>query len=666
MFMNTGNLKIILIALVLITSVMLFETVKFKVDKDAKRLYSQGMEFYKVENYSDAYYNFKQISRMAQIYQLSLLKQFQCANYLSDKKTAHSKIKELAKLTKDEAIRPYVLYNEAKLALELKTTSNNQSIRKFNYIQKHYPNSDFAIASAYKLAKIENNKKVSKDNYINYLTYAPNGKFSLGAMDELENGGFNLTSSDKEVLADAYLANNNYSKALDLYKETSFNSNWYKISKCYKGLKNLEEEKSTLIKGLELNKSDIEEKDISSALDRLITLTNADKIQTLQTLYSKHPNSYILPTVAYKLAQNSASIRSIKLYEYIVEKYPDSYWASNSLWEVFWYNYKLSRYKICENLAKNHAKAYFNTPDAPRVAYWHGKILLNEKRNLEARDTFYKVIKQYPLSYYSFLSNKALKSSKAHKMALKKPIEGYNINSINKHLFKDKTLLYLADYNDFQTIDELKINDEFIDSWVLNKKENYPMSIKVARDKLSEEEEQIRSSDNKELKIQSYKLKLSYPIKYEKEINKYAAQYKINPYLFLSLVREESHFDSNAKSSAGALGLAQIMPDTANFIEKTVVSKETLSNKEENIRIGIKYFSYLVNYFNGDEYLAILAYNAGPGNINKWRENEFIKSSDIDVFVENIPYIETKNYIKKILSSYWAYLNVYSPKNKEI
>lgn len=250
-------------------------------------------------------------------------------------------------------------------------------------------------------------------------------------------------------------------------------------------------------------------------------------------------------------------------------------------------------------------------------------------------------------------------------MALKKPISSYSINSINKNLFKDKTLLYLANYNDYQTIDELKINDDYINAWVLNKKENYPMSIKTARDKLNEEEDETRNNnENKEVKIAGYKLKLSYPIKYEQEINKYAAQYKINPYLFLSLVREESHFDSQAKSSVGALGLAQIMPDTANFIEKTPISKEALLNKQTNIQIGTRYFSYLVDYFNGDEYLAILAYNAGPGNINKWLNDEFIKSSEIDVFVENIPYIETKNYIKKILSSYWAYLNVYSPKNK--
>ena len=71
-------------------------------------------------------------------------------------------------------------------------------------------------------------------------------------------------------------------------------------------------------------------------------------MQTLQELYIKYSESYIFPTIAYKLAEISPSVRAIKLYELVYEKYPSSIWASNSLWEVFWYNYGLKRYKVCE------------------------------------------------------------------------------------------------------------------------------------------------------------------------------------------------------------------------------------------------------------------------------------------------------------------------------
>ena len=100
------------------------------------------------------------------------------------------------------------------------------------------------------------------------------------------------------------------------------------------------------------------------------------------------------------------------------------------------------------------------------------------------------------------------------------------------------------------------------------------------------------------------------------------------------------------------------------YIDKRDVSKESLLNPSENIEMGLDYFKYLMNMFNNNEFLSILAYNAGPGNIKKWLNDSTISSDEIDVFIENIPYLETKNYIKKILSSYWIYLNIYSPKNK--
>ena len=258
--------------------------------------------------------------------------------------------------------------------------------------------------------------------------------------------------------------------------------------------------------------------------------------------------------------------------------------------------------------------------------------------------------------------------SKAKKLIIKKPVTEYNINLINKQLFKDDFLLLLAENNDYNTIDDLKINDEFIQSWVAYKKENYPKSINLAKNKLLEKYQTLQNDDtqekNQKLTFSNYELKLMYPILFEDIINENAKDFKLSPYLFLSLIREESHFDKNAKSAVGALGLSQLMQPTANFIEKTSVSKDTLLNPDENIRIGMKYYRYLIDYFNGNEYLAILAYNAGPGNIDKWLNNSLITSSEIDVFVENIPYLETKNYIKKILSSYWVYINIYSTKIK--
>ena len=663
-------LNILLASLFTLTLIFTFVFLKISQENKWQKFYSQGMIFYNQEKYQDAYYNFSKIKRMSKLYELSLLKEFQCANNLQDKKTALKKIRELIKHTKDKNLRPYVLYNEAILSDELKLNSKNQLQKKFAYIQKTYPKSDFAIASGYKLAQIlqKNNNVSAKEKYIEYLDYAPNGKFALNSLEEVLKFQNELNKEDWDIIANAYLQNEKYNEALKAYKNTNFSKNWSNIARCYKGTKQYDKEKQTILKGLNLKTSAVEEKEISNQIDRLIFLSKADKISTLQDLYTKYSNSYIHSTVTYDLAESLTSIRSIKLYESIIENYPTSIWASNSLWEVFWYNYKLKRYRTCEELAKTHKEIYFDSIDAPRVAYWYGRTLLNEKKNKQAKDTFYYIINNYPLSYYSFLSARQLKMSKAKKLIIKKPVTEYNINLINKQLFKDDFLLLLAENNDYNTIDDLKINDEFIQSWVAYKKENYPKSINLAKNKLLEKYQTLQNNDtqekNQKLTFSNYELKLMYPILFEDIINENAKDFKLSPYLFLSLIREESHFDKNAKSAVGALGLSQLMQPTANFIEKTSVSKDTLLNPDENIRIGMKYYRYLIDYFNGNEYLAILAYNAGPGNIDKWLNNSLITSSEIDVFVENIPYLETKNYIKKILSSYWVYINIYSTKIK--
>ncbi len=662
--MNSKILKIFLLILTALVIWVALSAARFKCDTEAKRIYTQGMGFFYDKNYSDAYYNFKQIKKFSKLYPLALLKQFQCANYLSDKKTAHLKIAELAKSTNDENLKPFSLYNEANLALELNFDTQDVSLKKYKYIYNHYPDSDFGLASAYKIARLSTNNGVKKEKYIEYLDNIPNGKFALSALSAIEEEKLILNKQDKEIVAGVYLENKKYKQALDYYLETDFRKNWYKISKCYRGLERKDSEKETILKGLNLEKSSVEEKEIDWAIDRLTILSNSSKIQLLQNLYKKYPNSYIYPTVLYKLAESSGSgsVRGIKLYEYIVEKYPDSIWASNSLWELFWYNYKLSRFQLCEDLAKKHYELYPKTQDAPRVQYWYARALANEKKPKEALEVFYKVIKNYPLSYYAFLSTKQSREIKKHdskNLFIKNKIfHGDYLTTVEQVLFKDELLIFLSEQGDYQAIDELRIKNEYIDSWVANKKRNFPLSIKMAKDKFLTT---IKEQNDYKPDFSSYELKLIYPIVYENEINRYCERHGISPYLFLSLVREESHFDKNSKSAVGAIGLAQVMPSTAEFIEKRPISTRILHQEEENIEIGVKYFAYLLERFEENEYLAILAYNAGPGKIDRWLKNDLISSDEIDVFVENIPYIETKNYIKKILSSYWVYLNVYRP-----
>ena len=121
----------------------------------------------------------------------------------------------------------------------------------------------------------------------------------------------------------------------------------------------------------------------------------------------------------------------------------------------------------------------------------------------------------------------------------------------------------------------------------------------------------------------------------ENLIEKYAAKNNLDPDFIKAVVKQESGFKPDAKSKCGAMGLMQLMPQTAKGLG--VVDA---FDPEQNIEGGVKYLKSMLNRFNNDPKLALAAYNAGPGAVQKY--------GDIP------PYRETQNYVKNIMSSYEA------------
>ena len=117
--MDIKKLQRLLILCAIIFAILFGFYYKSSCDKNAQRYYNQGLNLYKQGKYSDAYYNFKQIKPISKLYELGLLKQYQSANNLNDKKTSLIKLKEIIKTTKNEHIRPWALYQEAILSQEL-------------------------------------------------------------------------------------------------------------------------------------------------------------------------------------------------------------------------------------------------------------------------------------------------------------------------------------------------------------------------------------------------------------------------------------------------------------------------------------------------------------------------------------------------------------------
>jgi len=193
------------------------------------------------------------------------------------------------------------------------------------------------------------------------------------------------------------------------------------------------------------------------------------------------------------------------------------------------------------------------------------------------------------------------------------------------------------------------LQDEFLKSWLLRVYGNASYSIVLARDEMAK----VNPKPEKD----SDKWKLVYPIYHSKIINMMAQSTSLSPELIIAIMKEESAFNPSAKSSVGAAGLMQLMPATAQFIEKEAYDPTKLIEPLYNVHLGAKYFSSLKKQFGGCELFAVASYNAGPGNVIKWKDSFF--NGDLDEFVENIPFDETKSYVKKVYGSYWNYLRIY-------
>ena len=161
--------------------------------------------------------------------------------------------------------------------------------------------------------------------------------------------------------------------------------------------------------------------------------------------------------------------------------------------------------------------------------------------------------------------------------------------------------------------------------------------------------------------IKNLILKKIHPIKYSEYVYKYSQEYDMDPLLVFAIIKTESNFDENAVSKSGAIGLMQLMPETAKErAEKLNIeyTEETLYSSEDNIRLGISYYKTLLDYYNKNYILAFVAYNEGIGNVDKWISEETINNVGTDI--ENIPFKETNMYVRKIIHNYQIYKELYN------
>jgi soluble lytic murein transglycosylase len=150
---------------------------------------------------------------------------------------------------------------------------------------------------------------------------------------------------------------------------------------------------------------------------------------------------------------------------------------------------------------------------------------------------------------------------------------------------------------------------------------------------------------------------MAYPPAFSRFVERYASASGVPPTLLQALMREESALDPAAVSAAGAIGLTQLMLSTAQQVARQLKlpkpDRLALTDPEISIRIGAAYLGQLLRRYDGAPALALAAYNAGEGAVGRWRGGA--RAADLDEWVEEIPFDETRGYVKRVLRSYASY-----------
>lgn len=154
--------------------------------------------------------------------------------------------------------------------------------------------------------------------------------------------------------------------------------------------------------------------------------------------------------------------------------------------------------------------------------------------------------------------------------------------------------------------------------------------------------------------------RLSFPLGFREHVRRFSRKYGLDEFLVYSLIREESRFDERAVSVSDARGLMQLLPSTAEEVAGKTKTRYSGASRlfvpRVNVEFGCYYVSWLLERFSGNVAVSLAGYNGGPTNAEKWYGDGGLP---LDEFVEEIPFEQSRNYVKKVLASYGAYEATY-------
>jgi soluble lytic murein transglycosylase len=409
-------------------------------------------------------------------------------------------------------------------------------------------------------------------------------------------------------------------------------------------------------------------------LERLITLVEPkEAITYIDELASRFPHKAGTALLARSKALDDLGSRNAakEARDQVLSEYSDSEGAAELRWSLAQQSLALKDFQQARQWALELLE---NNPDsnlAPEAGFWAGKWAQRLGLGQEARATYETVLFNYPESYYAWRSAVLLgwdvgdfttvRSLSPEIISQTERIEVPAGSEVLQELYRlgqdqDAWTLWQVEFTNRR---DPSVAEQFTDGLIrLGIGDNLDGIFMLTS--LSWRDEPEEKEEVQQIKKKPHYWEALYPFPYRDLIQKSSEEHNMNPLLVTALMRQESRFMPKIRSSVGAIGLMQVMPETGSWAAQTMgIKNHNLEDPRDNIRIGTWYLGFTHEQYKDNSMLAVASYNAGPTNVRAWIDQYGF--NDPDEFAEKIPFPETKGYVKHVFENYWNYLRLYSP-----
>jgi soluble lytic murein transglycosylase len=554
----------------------------------------------------------------------------------------------------------------------------------FKALSQKYPDSDYGIGSLYYLAQLSWKETPGKTSQqalaysIDYLKKSPDGRFAVDLANTLSASKQTFTPEQHGIIGRAlHQGGGDKARAIQHLSRAPFETAWRDLGEVYLDNGQGQQGVDTLLRGLKYAR-DLDES--QESLDKvLIRLPESDQVHLLNTL-----NQQGLPVgrdyVLWRLARIQPARASV-LYKELVDNYPKSRYAPESAWKLALPLYVQGKYQAFVQTVTQANQQFANTKIIPKLLFWQAKAYEKLNSPSLAVQTYQVLVNNYATTYYAFRAYGRLnqlkhsrgdvgwttiagsaaadyppqRSTQLAPDAVLPELNGL-ANTTNAVLDE---LIHIGATEDILLLTKASNQPlpPITDSWLAAQAGDRSRSIRIVRDGMADAIKQGKP-------VSKTSLQLMYPVYFASEIQSAADRFQIDPWLVQSLMREESYFNEMAVSSSNARGLMQLLPttaaDVANWVNLEPFQTWDLFIPKVNILLGTRYLKYLHDTFSNRSMVSVGAYNGGPNAMKRWLSAIPSAASDPDLFVEQIPYEQSQEYIKKVYASYWNYNRLYT------